>query len=80
MEDRPILHEDLINDYSVFIELSKKRRIDGMSGHVFYINFSEIESYLRLMEIKDPDQRQRLIKRIEFMDNIYCKHSNEKKK
>lgn len=80
MDDRPILYEDLLNDYTVFTELSRKRRIDGMSGYVFPINFSEIESYFRLMKIENFHQQQRLIKRIEFMDDIYCKHSNEKKK
>jgi len=80
MDNRPILYDDLLNDYTIFTELSKTRRVDGMSGYVFHIEFSEIEAYLQLMEISDFHQRQRLIKRIEFMDSTYCKQANEKKK
>ena len=80
MDKKPVLYEDLFNDYEIFIKLSSQRRIDGMSGYVFPIKFSETEAYLRLLKITNLDQRQRLLERIELMDKIYCECINEKKK
>lgn len=80
MDKRPILYGDLLNDYKIFVALSRQRKTDGMSGYVFAIPYSEIEVYLRLLKITNFYQRQRLIERIEFMDQVYCEHINEKKK
>ena len=69
---RPKLHEDLKEDFDIFIDLSKNRQWDSMAGTPHSIQFSEIESYMHLYEIEDPDRR--LLKRLVFMDQIYCEH------
>jgi len=51
-----------------------------MSGYIFPIHLSEIETYMRLNGIDDFIDQQRLIKRIKFMDDVYCKAMNEKRK
>ena len=47
------------------------RKWDSMSGIPLPIQLSEIESYMRLEEIKGPIEQQRLIKRLKTMDKIY---------
>jgi len=63
-----------------FVELSAHRNIDGMSGYIFPIHFSEIETYMRIKQIEDLSDRKHFIARIKFMDNVYCKAMNEKRK
>lgn len=75
-----MLHNDLYEDWDIFWRLSSKRRIDGMSGRVEPILYSEIEAYMRIHRIDEFEEQDRLVKRIEFMDILYCNHYNTKKK
>ena len=78
IENRPFLYPDLFDDWNIFWRLSGKRRVDGMSGYVGQIPYSEIEAYMRIHDIDTG--RERLLDRIEFMDRIFCNFHNREKK
>ena len=77
LDTRPKLFEDLVEDFNVFIELSASRHWDSMSGVPHPINFTEIESYLRIYDVIDQTQKMRLIKRIKLMDQVYLEYNRE---
>lgn len=60
--------------------MSARREIDGMSGYISPIPFSEIESYIRLTRINGKKEQDEFIERIKFMDRVYCNAMNKKEK
>ena len=72
LDTKPKLYNDLVEDFNIFLDLSGNRQWDGMAGIPHSILFSEIEAYMRLHEIDDSNHR--LLKRIVFMDQIYCEY------
>jgi hypothetical protein len=71
------LFDDLTEDFNIFIELSASRQWDSMAGLPQPLRFSELEAYMRLQRIENPLQQQRLLKRLQFMDQTYCNYYRE---
>ena len=79
VEGQPSLYEDLYEDWNIFWKLSGKRRFDGMSGFVGPIPYAEIEAYMKIYGITGIVERERLVERIQFLDQIFCEYHNRKK-
>lgn len=75
LRERPQLFPDLEASFEIFWELSSMMPIDGMSGHLGAIPFSEIESYFRLYKI---DNYEKTLERILMMDSIYRELINKR--
>lgn len=61
------------------MELSRSRRVDGMSGAMSGIPPSEVAAWLALRRVVDEWRREMFVDAVAAMDGVYLKWASEQR-
>jgi len=61
------------------MELSRSRRVDGMTGTMSGIPPSEVAAWLELRRIDDEWRREMFVDAVSAMDGVYLKWASEQR-